>query len=79
MIDPTIPDVVLAGHVAAELRVRADVLRRVLTELIERTAPAVSENAEMLRLAREHILFVTETLGECGLTWAIDDEGEKPQ
>ena len=54
MTDPIIPNAVLPGHVAAELRVRANVLRRVLTELIDRTAPAESEVAGMLRLAREH-------------------------
>ncbi len=42
MNDPIIPNVVLPGHVTAEFPVRADVLRRVLTELIDRTAPAES-------------------------------------
>ncbi len=64
MTDPTSPDIVIPGHVAAELRVRADVLRRVLTELIGRTAPAESEVAGMLRLAREHVGAIAGALEE---------------
>lgn len=66
MTDPTIPDVVIPSHVAAELRVRANVLRRVLTEFIDRTAPTESELAGMLRMASEHAAAIADVIGRRG-------------
>lgn len=50
MTDRT-PDLTIPGLTVAELRVRLDVLNKVLTELVGRTAPADSEIAGKVRLA----------------------------
>ena len=58
------PPIAISGPIAAELRVRTDVLRRVLTELVDRAAPAESQVAGMLRLAREHAEVIAGALEE---------------
>jgi hypothetical protein len=50
MTDPT-PDLTFPGSTVAELRVRVEVLNKVLTELVGRTVPADSELAGFLRVA----------------------------
>ena len=42
----TIPDLTIPGHSVAELRVRVDVLNKVLADLVDRTVPADSESAD---------------------------------
>ena len=50
----TAPDLTIPGPTVAELRVRVDILNKVLAELVGRTAPAESETAGLLRVAWEH-------------------------
>ena len=52
MADRT-PDTTIPGLTVAELRVRLDVLNNVLTELVDRTVRAESEEAGLLRIALE--------------------------
>jgi len=54
---PTIP-----GLTVAELRVRLDVLNKVLAELVGRTARPDSEEAGLLRIALEHTRAMAETI-----------------
>ena len=53
MTDRT-PDLTIPGLTVAELRVRLDVLNKVLTELVDRTVPVDSEEAGLLRIALEN-------------------------
>ncbi len=64
MTDPTIPNVVIPSDVAAELRVRADVLRRLLTAFIDRAAPAESELAGMICMVCERAEAIACALDE---------------
>ena len=65
MTDRT-PDLTIPGLTVAELRVRLDVLNKVLTELVSRTARADSEEAGLLRIALEHGQAIAETVGTPG-------------
>jgi len=62
----TTPDLTIPGLTVAELRVRLDVLNKVLAELVGRIAPAESELAGLLRIAWEHARAIKETLGSDG-------------
>ena len=62
MTDRT-PDLTIPGLTVAELRVRLDVLNKVLTELESRTVRADSEEAGLLRIALEHAQAIAETAG----------------
>jgi hypothetical protein len=62
MTDRT-PDLTISGLTVAELRVRLDVLNKVLTELVSRTVRADSEEAGLLRIALEHARAIAETVG----------------
>ena len=62
MTDRT-PDLTIPGLTVAELRVRLDVLNKVLTELVGRTARSESEEAGLLRIALEHAQAIEETVG----------------
>ena len=62
MTDRT-PDLNIPGITVAELRVRLDVLKKVLIELVGRTVPAESEEAGLLRIAVEHAQAIAETVG----------------
>ncbi len=62
MTDRT-PDLTIPGLTVAELRVRLDVLNKVLIELISRTVRADSEEAGLLRIALEHARAIAETVG----------------
>jgi hypothetical protein len=57
------PDLTLPGPTVTELRVRVDVLNKVLTELVGRTAPDDSELAGFLRVALDHARAIAEVLG----------------
>ena len=59
MTDRT-PDLTIPGLTVAELRVRLDVLNKVLTELVGRTVRADSETAGLLRIAWEHGQAIAE-------------------
>ena len=59
----TKPDLTLPGLTVAELRVRLDVLNKILTELVDRITPADSEEAGLLRIALEHAQAIEETVG----------------
>ena len=58
----TIPDLTIPGHSVAELRVRVDVLNKVLADLVDRTVPADSEVAGLLRIAWEHGQAIAEAI-----------------
>ena len=62
MTDRT-PGLTIPGPTVAELRVRLDVLNRVLTELVDRTVPVDSEEAGLLRIALEHVQVIAEIVG----------------
>jgi hypothetical protein len=57
------PDLAMPGLTVAELRVRLDVLNKVLTELVGRTVRADSEEAGLLRIALDHARAIDVTLG----------------
>ena len=61
MTDRT-PDLTIPGLTVAELRVRVDVLNKVLTELVGRTVRADSEEAGLLQIALEHGRAIAETI-----------------
>jgi hypothetical protein len=61
MTDRT-PDLTLPGLTVAELRVRLDVLNKVLTELVSCNARAESEEAGLLRIALENGQAIAETV-----------------
>ena len=65
MTDRT-PDLTIPGLTVAELRVRLDVLNKVLTELVSRTVRSESEEAGLLRIALDHARAIEETLGSDG-------------
>jgi hypothetical protein len=65
MTDRT-PDLTIPGLTVAELRVRLDVLNKVLTELVGRITPADSEEAGLLWIAMEHVQAIAETVGTPG-------------
>ena len=56
------PDLTIPGLAVAELRVRVDVLNKVLVELVGHITPAGSEVAVLLRLAWEHGQAIAETI-----------------
>jgi len=58
----TTPDLTIPGPTVAVLRVRVDILNKVLADLVGCTAPAESETAGLLRLAWEHGQAIAETL-----------------
>ena len=58
----TTPNLTIPGSALAELRVRVDVLNKVLAELVGRAAPADSESAGLLRIAWEHARAIAETI-----------------
>jgi hypothetical protein len=58
----TTPDLTLSGPTVAELRVRVDVLNKVLSELVGRTAPADSDLAGLLRVALDHARAIAEVI-----------------
>jgi len=62
MTDRT-PDLTIPGLTVAELRVRLDVLNKVLTELVGRTTRPDSEKAGLLQIALEHAQAIAETVG----------------
>ena len=65
MTDRT-PDLTIPGLTVAELRVRLDVLNKVLSELVGRITRPDSEKAGRLRIALEHGQAIAETLGSDG-------------
>ena len=65
MTDRT-PDLTIPGLTVAELRVRLDVLNKVLTELVGRTNRPDSEEAGLLRIALEHAQAIAEIVGTPG-------------
>ena len=60
------PQITITGPAVTELRVRLDVLNKVLTELVDRTVRADSEEAGLLRIALEHAQAIAETVGTPG-------------
>ena len=66
MTTTDIPTIAIPAPLANELRIRAALAHEVLSQVVGRVAPAESESAGMLRLAREHTLFIAEALKECG-------------
>ena len=56
------PDLTIPGLTVEELRVRLDVLNKVLTELVGRTTPVDSEEAGLLRIALEHAQAIEEAI-----------------
>ena len=65
MTDRT-PDLAIPGLNVAELRVRLDVLNKILTDLVGRTTRPDSEEAGLLRIALDHAQAIAETLGSGG-------------
>ena len=61
MTDRT-PDLTIPGLTVAELRVRLDVLNKVLTELVGRTTRPDSEEAGLLRIALEHAQAIVKII-----------------
>jgi len=59
----TTPSLTITGPAVTELRVRVDVLNKVLTELVGRTTRPDSEEAGLLRVARDHAQAIKEALG----------------
>jgi hypothetical protein len=61
-------------HLALELRVRAILIHEAFAPLDDLVGPAEGEPAACLRLAREHALFISEAIRDCGLDLAVDGE-----
>ena len=59
----TTPSLTITGPAVTELRVRVDVLNKVLAELVGRTTRPDSEEAGLLRIALEHAQAVAEVVG----------------
>ena len=60
------PQLTITGPAVTELRVRVEVLNKVLVELVGRTIPADSEVAGLLRIAFEHGQAISEIVGTPG-------------